>query len=142
MGLSSDIALPELVDGREGKALQFDGANFLTLGDIGDFEHYHRFSLGAWIQHTGTHTQRAGIMSRRNGEIRKQGYDLTLTTNNRLSLRLIHEEGDTYLEVTTKSTIAPRQWTHVLATYDGSAKASGVQLYINGQAQPVTGGTR
>ena len=137
VGLSTQIARPEVVDGKEGQALRFDGANFLTLGDLGDFEHYDRFSIGAWVQHTGAHTQRAGIMSRRNGEIRQQGYDLTLTNDNRLSLRLIHEVDDTYLEVTTKSTVAPRQWTQVFATYDGSAKAAGVQLYIDGQAQPV-----
>ena len=137
VGLSPQIARPEAVEGKEGQALRFDGANFLTLGDLGDFEHYNRFSIGAWIQHTGVHTHRAGILSRRNGEIRRQGYDLTLTKANRLSLRLVHEEGDTYLEVTTKTTVAPRQWTHVLATYDGSAKAAGVRLYINGQAQPV-----
>ena len=137
VGLSSDIALPEPVEGKEGHGLRFDGANFLTLGDLGDFEHYHHFSIGAWIQHTGAHTQRAGILSRRNGEQKRQGYDLTLTQDNRLSLRLIHQEGDTYLEVTTKAAIAPDQWTHVLATYDGSGRAQGVQLYIDGQAQPV-----
>ena len=137
VGLSSDIALPELVEGWEGQALQFDGANFLTLGDVGDFEHYDHFSLGAWIQHSEAHTQRAGILSRRNGEQKRQGYDLTLTKDNRLSLRLIHQAGDVYLEVTTKSAIAPHQWTHVLATYDGSAQANGVNLYINGKVQPL-----
>ena len=137
VGLSAEIALPEQVDGYEGKALRFDGANFLTLGDVGDFEHYDSFSLGAWIQHTGAHTLRAGLLSRRNGEIRQQGYDLTLTKDNHLSLRLIQEEGDVYLEVTTQSSITPGSWTHVLATYDGSAQASGVHLYINGQVQPV-----
>ncbi len=137
VGLSSDIALPEQVDGREGKALQFDGANFLTLGDVGDFEHYDHFSIGAWIYSTGEHTQRAGLLGRRNGELQRQGYDLTLTKDNRLSLRLIQEEGDTYLEVTTRARIAPQRWTHVAATYEGSGRAAGVQLYLNGQAQPM-----
>ena len=137
VGLPSDIELPQQVEGVEGQALQFDGANFVTLGDVGDFEHFDQFSLGAWIQHSGAHSQRAGILSRRNGEQKRQGYDLTLTKDNRLSLRLIHQDGKIYTEVTTQSAIAPGQWAHVLATYDGSAQAKGVQLYFNGEPQPL-----
>ncbi len=138
VALPTKIALPEHVSGKEGKALQFNGANFLTLGDIGDFDHYDHFSFGGWILHTNAHEKQAGLFSRRNGEIQRQGYDLTLTTDNRLSLRLIHHEGKDYVEVTTKARIAPQQWTHVFATYDGSGAASGVKLYTNGREQPLT----
>lgn len=137
VGLTAEISLPERVEGYRGNALRFDSANFLTLGDLGDFEHYDHFSIGAWIYHTAAHTRRAGLLSRRNGELQRQGYDLTLTEDHRLSLRLIQEESDTYLEVTTKSTLAPQQWTHVMATYDGSGRAAGVRLYIDGKGQPV-----
>ena len=137
VGLVADIALPKPVTGYEGKALAFDGANFLTLGDVADFEHYDPFSLGAWVQHSGAHTLRAGLLSRRNGEIRQQGYDLTLTKDHRLSLRLVHDLGQRYLEVTTRTQVPVGAWTHVMATYDGSARGAGVQLYIGGEAQPV-----
>ncbi|WKN45611.1 DUF1553 domain-containing protein [Tunicatimonas pelagia] len=138
VALPKNIKLPEHVSAKKEKGLQFDGSNFLTLGDIGDFDHYDHFSFGGWIRHTNQHEKRAGLFSRRNGEIQRQGYDLTLTKDNRLSLRLIHHEGQKYVEVTTKARINPQQWAHVFATYDGSGKAAGVQLYINGKAQPLT----
>ncbi|MEQ9438166.1 MAG: DUF1553 domain-containing protein [Cyclobacteriaceae bacterium] len=139
VALPKKIPLPEHVAGKEGKGLQFNGSNFLMLGDIADFDYHDHFSFGGWIQHTNAHTLRAGIFSRRNGEIQRQGYDMTLTEDNRLSLRLIHHfDQQKYLEVTTQAKIPAKQWTHVFATYDGSGKAEGVQLYINGRAQAVT----
>ncbi len=136
-GLPKKIPLPEHVEGKEGKALTFNGSNFLNVGDAGDFDHYDHFSLGAWIKHDGNREKRSGILSRRNGEITRQGYDLTITPDNKISLRLIHHENVAYLEVTTKTPVPTSRWTHIMATYDGSGKAHGVQLYINGKAQPL-----
>lgn len=137
VALPKKIELPEHVEGKYGKALAFNGANFLTLGDIADFDHHDHFSLGSWIKHSNAHDRRAGILSRRNGEISRQGYDLTLTKDNKLSLRLIHHEGQDFLDVQTRTAIPAGQWTHVFATYDGSGKADGIRLYINGRVQPV-----
>ncbi len=138
VGLPKNIEKPVQVEGKYSKALEFNGANFLTLDDIADFDHHDHFSLGAWIKHTNAHELRAAILSRRNGEISRQGYDLTLTKDNKLSLRLIHHEGQGYyMDVETKFAIPPQQWAHVFATYDGSGKASGVSLYINGKIQPL-----
>ncbi len=137
VALPKKIALPQHVEGKYGKALEFNGANFLTLGDIADFDHHHHFSLGAWVKHSNAHDRRAGILSRRNGEIARQGYDLTLTQDNKLSLRLIHLNGKEYLDVQTRTAIPVGQWAHVFATYNGSGKAAGVKLYINGKQQIV-----
>jgi hypothetical protein len=137
VALPKKIVLPQHVEGKYGKALAFNGANFLTLGDIADFDHHHHFSLGAWVKHSNAHDRRAAILSRRNGEIARQGYDLTLTKNNKLSLRLIHLNGKEYLDVESRTAIPAGQWAHVFATYDGSGKAAGIKLYINGKQQPV-----
>lgn len=137
VALPKKIELPKHVEGKFGKALEFNGANFLTLGDVADFDYHHHFSMGAWIRHSNAHEYRAGILSRRNGEIARQGYDLTLTQDNKLSLRLIHLNGKEYLDVQTRTSIPAGQWAHVFATYDGSAKGAGVKLYVNGKMQPV-----
>jgi hypothetical protein len=137
LALPKKIELPQHVAGKYGKGLEFNGANFLTLGDIADFDHHHHFSLGAWVKHSNAHDRRAGILSRRNGEIARQGYDLTLTKDNKLNLRLIHLNDKEYLDVESRSPIPAGQWAHVFATYDGSGKAAGIRLYINGQQQTV-----
>ncbi len=137
-GLPASIPFPKLVFGKPGHALQFDGSNYLTLGDIGDFEHYHHFSYGGWIKSSQNFKRNAGIFSRRNGELNRQGYDLVLTPDHKLSARIINRDGENYIQVTTKAAVPKNQWQHAFVTYDGSSKASGLRIYLNGQNQAVT----
>ncbi|NND08776.1 MAG: DUF1553 domain-containing protein [Saprospiraceae bacterium] len=135
INLPPSIPRPEKVSGRKGGALSFNGENFLSLGEIGDFDWHHDFSMGAYILHTAKHRKTAGILSRRNGELYRQGYDLSLTPENRLTFRLIHSMRNEYLEVQTQREITAHKWHHVIVSYDGSGKAKGVRLFINGERQ-------
>ncbi len=145
INLPPNIDRPELVAGKNGEALAFNGANFLSLGEIGDFEWYDDFSFGGWIQHSGQHEKEAGIFARRVGEQKRQGYELVLTKSNRLQARLIAEYSkknswrnalNFAIDVHSKTSITPYQWHHVFVTYNGSGKANGLNLYINGALQP------
>ncbi len=138
VNLPPSIPLPDKVPGKEGEALQFNGENFLTLGEIGDFDWYDDFSMGASISHSGQHRKTAGILSRRNGELNRQGYDFSLTPTNRLSFRLLHSMYDDYLEVQSQRSIPPHRWHQVFLSYDGSGRAEGVKIYINGERQRTT----
>ena len=123
--------------GHLGNALQFDGANFLNLGDVGDGDWYSRFSFGGWIKPApGGRTKDAGLFSKRNGEQKRGGYDLILTPQHRLGARLIHD-GEHYVQVTTRRAVPDGTWSHVFVTYDGSGRADGVTLFIDGAAQRV-----
>src|ERR1044071_6514088 len=42
------------------------------------------------------------------------------------------------LKVVSKREIPLNRWTHVFVTYDGSSKASGVKIYMDGKLQPTT----
>jgi len=135
INLPPEIEKPEKTVGKSGNALGFSGKNFLSMGETGDFDHYHEFSLGAWIQHSNQHDRHAGILSRRVGEQKRQGYDLVLTKDHKLAFRIFHDTKSFYLSVETRKSIPSHTWTHVFATYDGSGKAAGVRLYINGEKQ-------
>ena len=145
INLPPKVPMPEYVDGRDGKALKFGGKNFLSLGEIGDFEWYDDFSFGGWIKHSGMHEKSAGIFARRNGEINRHGYDFALTKNNQLQARLIHQyqpdpqnKPPNYaIDVRTNTRLSANQWYHVFVTFDGSGKAAGFNIYINGQAQKL-----
>ena len=67
-----------------------------------------------------------------------RGLDFYLTGLNKLSFRLIHSLPHNYIEVTTTEAIPTNQWTHVAFTYDGSAKGSGITLYIDGERTAST----
>lgn len=130
------ITRPETVPGKYGKALKFDGTNTLTIGDVGDFEHYDKFSLGGWINYSETPTNTTGILSRRNGEHNRSGYGLYLGKDNTLRLQVVHSLSR-LVEIKTKLKIPKDQWVNVYGTYDGSGKASGASLFVNGVKQVV-----
>ena len=134
--LDNTIPIPDIVEGKFDKAIKFDSTNTLSIGDVGDFEHYNEFSLGGWINPSRNHKNKAGLISRRNGEQKRGGYGIYLGSDNSLIMELINSS-DTRIEVKTKSKIVVDKWTHVLATYDGSGKASGVRLYVDGALQKV-----
>ena len=65
-----------------------------------------------------------------------RGFDL-LIGDNRLHLHLIHSWPGNALRVLAKTPISQESWSHVFATYDGSSKAAGVKIYINGKETPL-----
>ena len=56
----------------------------------------------------------------------------------RLQLNLVHEWGVKAIEVVTRDMIAAKDWHQVVASYDGSGKAAGLRLFIDGQPVPLT----
>ena len=129
-GLEKVLDPPLVNEGKRGNGLTFDGQNFLNLGLDADFEWYDRFSVSAWIL---IHDQPKDIalFSKRNGEQKRGGYDLARTKEGWLRLRLIHD-GNHQISVQTTQQIPADTWTHISATYDGSGRAQGVTLYLNG----------
>ena len=134
-GLENVLATPQTVTDNERKAILFDGANFLNMEDAADVDWYDRFSFGAWIK---TPAQRLGkdaaLLSKRNGEQKRGGYELVLTSDGHLRVLLIHD-AEHSVDMVTTSTIPLRQWTHVFFTYDGSGRSQGATIYVNGVAQ-------
>ena len=75
------------------------------------------------------------IFGRMDSEKDNRGWDLGYS-DGRLSFRLIHAETTSGIHIETNHRVLARgRWNHVLATYDGSGKASGVKLYVDGKLQ-------
>jgi len=98
------------------------------------------FSLSAWVQTTSSNDQGA-IISKNSGNG---------VASNWL---LVHDQGEVQafiydgtgsnlaaIRAFTQSSglLSPGQWSHVMMTYDGSNNQSGINVYVNGQAQSVT----
>lgn len=131
------LAAPDVVTGHDGNAFVFDGENYLNIGDLGDFDQANRFSLGGWIKGAAPTDKDAALIVKRNEEQKRGGYQLLLTRENRLKAGIIHDQNNERIEVVSKQAINPDNWTHVFATYDGSGKAAGLRLYVDGIVQPV-----
>jgi hypothetical protein len=64
------------------------------------------------------------------------GWDLWIESD-RVGMHIISKWPDNAIKVLSKTILQPNQWHHVMATYDGSGKASGVTVYVNGVAQDI-----
>ena len=121
---------PEYVVGRIGLAGDFDGKRFIAAGDVADFGFYDRFSLGAWIYPKGG--KGGAIVSRTLEVPQEAGYSLLLDQG-KVQLNLVVRWLDDALRIETAESLAPDQWHHVMATYDGSRVARGVSIYVDGK---------
>jgi hypothetical protein len=119
------------------QAIQLGGAGAAELADAGTLEFDEAFSCGAWIRLPAGDDKSGAIVARMDESQSHRGWDLW-TEGRRLGTHIIHQWSSDALKVVTRDPIPAETWTHVLVTYDGSRKASGVQVYVNGDAQPVT----
>ncbi|MFC4993892.1 DUF1553 domain-containing protein [Rubritalea tangerina] len=124
----------EWVSSPDGDAIHFNKNNHINLGDVANFENNQSFSYGAWIK--VPHALSAGIIARMDVADSHKGYDLW-AENGRLAVHLIHAWPQNYLKVRTKSKVPENEWVHAFVTYDGSKKAQGVKIYLNGQEQKL-----
>lgn len=134
-GVKGDV---ETVAGKLGHALRFDSEyESLFLDKVGDFERTDHFSMGAWV-YPEIREEYTAIMGNAGGKNSHwRGYEMFLDSTNRVCVRLTHEPPDHRLQVITVDSIPVRSWNHLMFTYDGSSRASGIKIYINGKLAPV-----
>jgi mono/diheme cytochrome c family protein len=121
-----------LKDGVKGKAFYFDDTNRGVFAPgVGDFERTQPFSLDLWIRAAKVYDDAMVLNNRENDFLGNAGYQLNLEKNH-LRFDLMHSRAGNRVVVVTKQQVPIGQWTHLTVTYDGSSKARGVALYIDG----------
>ena len=124
---------PVLVDGKFGKAAQLSGENGFRFPGIGHFNRTDPFTLSLWLK-TPTHEPRMVVVHHSKAPIDagSRGYELLLE-DGRVAFGLHHMWPGNSIKVVTRQAVPIDQWTHVAVTYDGSSKAAGVHIYLDGQ---------
>ena len=108
--------------------------NVPTVADAGDFERDQPFSAGLWIK---LGEDKAGsIISRMDESEGYRGWDLWIQ-DGKPGIHLVNKWSEDALKVVSRKALEAKKWQHVFITYDGSSKASGVSVYINGLLQDV-----
>ncbi len=107
----------------------------LAIGDAGDFDNNQPFSASAWVKTSGRGNFGA-IAARMDNGNSYRGWDLWMEQD-KVGTHIVNKWPDDALKVTSKQALQPNQWYHVQTTYDGSGKAAGVRVYVNGALQPV-----
>lgn len=129
----SDCDLP-VVDGPAGMARQFDGKRYLENDGTGaNFDYLQPFTFAAWIK---PEANKGAILSHAEDYFEGQGHGLYLI-DGKIRLHVVFRWTDIGLRVETVNPVKLREWQHVLVTYDGKRKASGVHIYVNGKPQQL-----
>ncbi|MCF0069109.1 DUF1553 domain-containing protein [Dyadobacter sp. CY261] len=124
---------PVFAEKAGGKALALDGDVFLDLGQNGVFRKSEPFSVGIWVN-IPKELKEGVILHKSQAErlYNFRGYHLYLK-NDHLELNMAHTAPSDAITRTSKRTVPKDQWVQLTVTYDGSSKAAGFNLYVNGQ---------
>ncbi|HWG76673.1 MAG TPA: DUF1549 domain-containing protein [Steroidobacteraceae bacterium] len=146
------VSAPEFGPGEKGKALYFTENNasgaYLPhkIGEpsLGYFDRWQQFSVDLWFYPAQRYSTYTTIFTQtdfpdadtafNNGG---KGYELVLGKDGRLQLYVAHARPYNMLAVFSKQALPLKQWAHITVTYDGSSRASGLHLYVDGALVPV-----
>jgi hypothetical protein len=100
---------------------------------MGNFDRFQPFSLALWLK-TPALKDRAVILRRSMAwtDAGSRGYELMIE-DGRLSAALVHFWPGNAIGVAARKPLPIGEWTHVVLTYDGSSRAAGLSLYVDGE---------
>ena len=144
---------------------RFETNTKVNLGTAGDFEKNEAFSVGGWIKPRNVpggrrwNTKEGALIARMDAANKNRGWNL-YDLDGALVVQLVHSwpdaisvqtegtteyrdpfmppEGHNEMPNTIVETLPRGWWAHVMFTYDGSGKAGGVKIFVNGVEQKLT----
>ncbi len=113
-------------------ALQFSGDNQAVCKGVGHFTRADTFSFSLWLKPM-ERQDRAVVLhhSRAWADSGSRGYELVLD-HGRPFFGLIHFWPGNAIAVRAQQALPTNEWSQIAVTYDGSSRAAGIQLYLNG----------
>ncbi len=121
---------PAFAPARLGQALVLDGKSHADFGDAWKADRTNAFSIAAWVRLAGD----GAILSRMGRGPEFRGLDL-LVGDRRLQVHLSHAWPTNALKVRTREQLPQNRWVHLVVSHDGSGKAGGVRIVVDGRVQ-------
>ncbi len=129
-------AKSQLVPGHSGQALKFTGDDPLSLGPHGVVNCEDPVTVAFWLK-PGEPTKRMVVFHNSAGyDPGYNGFEL-LYEDGKLRWMVAREWPGNCIAIRSKAEVPVGEWTHVAVTYDGSSKAAGLKIFLNGEAAPV-----
>ncbi len=125
-----------LTEGREGKAILFTGDDAVDL-PFGNFNAYEPFTISFWLR-TPDVKERAVVLHRSRAwmDAASRGYEV-LIEEGKLKWSLIHFWPGDAVSIRARDSLSLNEWTHVTVSNDGSSRAAGLKIYVNGKLAQV-----
>jgi hypothetical protein len=126
----------ELTLGPRGNAVRCSGDDAIRLPDF-EVRHAHDpVSFAFWLQPAERHPRAVVLANSSSTDAPYSGYDLLLE-DGRLRWSVSREFPGRSISIRTRNELPVGRWTHVTVTYDGSRRASGLALYVDGRLADV-----
>jgi hypothetical protein len=126
----------ESARGRAGLAVKLTGDHPINT-KLGNFHRHDPFTISLWIQ-TPDVKERAVVLHRSRAwtDAASRGYEL-LIEEGRLKWSLIHFWPGNAISIRATQRLPVAEWVHVTVTNDGSSRAAGLRLFVNGEPAPI-----
>ena len=111
--------------------LKIEGNGFVELKGFKDPTWNKPFSYGCWVK-TSNGNQNGAVFAKMDEGNAYRGFDLWLQ-GGKPGAHIIHKWQDNAVKVVGKKKIAAKKWQHVFITYDGSGRAAGTRVFLNGE---------
>src|SRR5262249_16179341 len=136
---------PTFGGGMVSRGVSLDGQTMLSFGDAGAFDTGDQFTFALWMR-PGIGKIGNFAFQKIEDEKTRRGSELVFENTHLidskrwgapLALRLISAWPDNAIIVRTKESFNSNEWKHLAFTYDGSGKAGGLKVFLNGKLAEV-----
>jgi Protein of unknown function (DUF1553)/Protein of unknown function (DUF1549)/Concanavalin A-like lectin/glucanases superfamily/Planctomycete cytochrome C len=135
---------PTFDGGQIGRAVSFDGDTEVSFGNPAPLDRADRFSLAVWLRGRGN--QPINVFQKLDDAQQRRGLDWRLDDIQlvgiqrwaaRLTVTLASDLPASAIQLRTRDRLTLGDWYHVALTYDGSGKAAGLRLFVNGSPADI-----
>jgi len=131
---------PGFGPGQVSRSATFDGQTLVTLGQVGSLKADQPFTVAFWLRYGGA-KQPMPIFEKIDSPENRRGWEVWLDQPVLVDIqkraatvrvRLSSQWPASTLELRTRKRVTQNEWSHITIVSDGSGKASGLSLYLNG----------
>src|SRR5207247_111164 len=92
------------------------------------------FSWAVWVKPMGN----GAILAKMDEGKKLRGSDLLLGDTGNIEFHIISSWPGNAIKIETARPLPRGAWSHLVATYDGSSRAGGMKIFVNGEKEDVT----
>ena len=118
--------------GKVASGFKIENSGFLESKSAGVLEYNQAFSWSVWIK--SPKKVSGAILSKMDETAKHRGYDLWIE-GGRPGIHIVNQWPENAIKVVAKPELPLNQWNHLCVTYDGSGKAAGIKIFVNGTNQ-------
>lgn len=118
------------------KAFTQNAGTTIAFSEVGDFERDDSFTIAVWVRFEKIN-QVGSMVARLDVNEMHRGWDFCFE-DGQLTMAMVGRFPEKFFKAVSEKKLEPNTWYHAAMCYDGSSKADGVKIYIDGAAQIVT----